>query len=192
MAIAKNGVTANTPKEVLFGHGVFYKNLKFESNDWVGTLLGATSGGGKITITPEYTPIEVDGALVKVKGFTKKTGEAGVMELTMTEANEGLIKEQLHLVEDTENSVTGYKKLVTKADLTDDDYLENIAFVGKRLDGQNIIVIMENALCTSAFEVEAKNKTQGTYAMTFECSADPESGDLEKLPISIYVPTATI
>lgn len=192
MALKNHGVTANTPKEILFGAGVFYKNLKFETNNWAGTVLGATNGGGKIAITPEYVPLEADGVTVKVKGMTKKVAEAGSMEINLTEINEGLVKTALHLEADETNSVTGFTKLVTKADITEDDYLENIAFVGKRNDGKNIIVIMPNALCTSALELEGANKEQGTYALTFECHADLTAEDMTKLPIEIYTPVASV
>ena len=37
-------------------------------------VLGATSGGNKLSIVSELMQIEVDGALVKVKGFTHKVG----------------------------------------------------------------------------------------------------------------------
>ena len=37
--------------------------------------MGATSGGSKLSIIPEVTKIEVDGALVAAKGLTVKTGE---------------------------------------------------------------------------------------------------------------------
>ena len=38
-------------------------------------VLGATSGGNKLTIASELEPIEVDGATVTVKGMTQNIGE---------------------------------------------------------------------------------------------------------------------
>lgn len=187
-----HGITENTPKEILFGAGVYYKNLKFNSNAWEGVILGATKGGGKIAITPEYLPLEVDGASVKVKGMTKKVAEAGNMEINLTEINEGLVKTALHLEADDTEQISGYTKLVTKANIEDEDYLENIAFVGERNDGKKIIVIMPNALCTSALELNGVNKEQGSYALNFECHADLTADDLTKLPIEIYTPVASV
>lgn len=187
-----HGITENTPKEILFGAGVYYKNLKFSGNAWTGDILGATKGGGKIAITPEYVPLEVDGASVKVKGLTKKVAEAGNMEVNLTEINEGIVKRALHLKEDETASVEGYTKLVTKENVEDEDYLENIAFVGERNDGKKIIVVMPNALCTSALELNGVNKEQGSYALNFECHADLTADNLTKLPIEIYTPVASV
>ena len=188
--LAKHGLTATTPKNLLFSAGVYYKNLKWQTSSWQGTVLGATSGGGTLSITPEYTDAELDGATVKVKGATFKTGETATMEINLTEIVEGTIAEGLHLEKDTSANVTGYTKYKTKEQIDDDDYLENIAFVGTLTDGRQVIVIMENALCTGAFELEGKNKTQATFSLTFECSADFSQESLNHLPVSIYFPTA--
>ena len=54
-----SGVTENTPKSIMLGAGTLYKNLKFTAGasggqgSWGGTVIGATSGGTKLTITPE-------------------------------------------------------------------------------------------------------------------------------------------
>lgn len=188
MALLEHGITNDTPKNLLFSAGVFYKNLVYAEKEWNGTLLGATSGGGKLSITPEYVDAELDGANVKVKGAKFKMGETAQIEATMTEISEGVIKDALHLVEDTSFSDTSYKKYDTQKNINDSDYLTNIAFVGTLTSGKQVIVIMDNALCTSAFEIEGKNKTQATYTCTFECHASVEQSDLNHLPIHIYFP----
>jgi hypothetical protein len=89
----KTGVTANTPKNILFGAGTIHKNLKYEGDAWNFTesLMGATSGGSKLSIIPEVTSIEVDGALVKAKGLTVKTGETATMEINFIELKTSFI-----------------------------------------------------------------------------------------------------
>lgn len=72
-------------------------------------------------------------------------------------------------------------------DVEDGDYLQNIAFVGKTLGGKNIIVIMDNALCTSGLESNGENKKEGVGTYTFACHADLDS-DLDTLPYHIYYP----
>lgn len=49
---------------------------------------------------------------------------------------------------------------------------------------------MDNALCTSGFEAEGKNKEGAVGKYTFECHADLES-DLDTLPYHIYYPKVT-
>lgn len=189
--LKKHGLTAATPQNLLFSAGVYYKNLKWQTSAWQGTILGATSGGGTLSITPEYTDAELDGATVKIKGATFKTGETATMEINLTEIVEGTVAEGLHLEKDTSGTaVTGYTKYKTKEQISEDDYLENIAFVGTLTDGRQVIVIMENAICTGAFELEGKNKTQATFALTYECTADIAQESLNHLPVYIYFPTA--
>lgn len=190
-ALKTHGITADTPKNLLFSAGTFYKNLEYKTNAWVGDILGATSGGGKLSITPEYVDAELDGATVAVKGAKFKVGETASIEANFTEIMEGRVVEALHLQEDTTKTVTGYKVFKSKAILDDDDFLKNIAFVGTLTDGRQVIVILPNALCTSAFELEGKNKTQATYTCTFECHADITQDDLYHLPYEIYFPNAT-
>lgn len=50
---------------------------------------------------------------------------------------------------------------------------------------------MENAICTSAFEVEGKNKETSVVNTIFEASADFEKGVYDTLPIYIFYPEKT-
>lgn len=188
MSLKNHGITSETIKKLILGAGVIYKNLKYDSNAWTGTVIGATSGGIKFHYEAQWLDVAVDGATVLVKGVSKqKVGESATLEGKMTEVTEQILVDSLHLVEETSEDAT-YKKYVTKSNITEDDYLENIAYVGKLSNGQNIIIIMPNALCTEAFEIEAKNAEQATFAVKFECTADLTNDTLDKLDIEIYYP----
>lgn len=188
----KTGVSANTPKNIMFGAGTIHKGLKYTGNAWNfdSTIVGATSGGSKLSIVPEITNIEVDGALVKAKGLTVKTGETASMEINFIELTKDIIKTATIGADGTSDDATNYDVIESKANITTGDYWENIAFVGKTLEGKNIIAIMDNALCTSGFEQEGKNKEGAVGKYTFECHADLTS-DLDKLPWHIYYPKAS-
>jgi hypothetical protein len=187
----KTGVSANTPKNILFGAGTIHKGLKYTTNTWnfANSIVGATSGGSKLSIIPEVTKVEVDGALVAAKGLSVKTGETATMEINFIELTEDIIKSAT-LGQAGTSDDTNYNVIVPKADIQEGDYWENIAFVGKTLDGENIIAILENALCTSGFEQEGKNKEGAVGKYTFECHAEL-TGDLDTLPWKIYYPKAT-
>lgn len=149
-------------------------------------VLGATSGGNKLSILSELTPIEVDGALVKVKGLTQKTGETGSLETNLAQhTKESFIRAIIG--KEVESLIKGYTQLTTKSLIEASDYLENIAFVGTMSDGTECIVIMENALCTSGLELEPKNKETAVLKATFECNADFDDAH-DTLPIYIFVP----
>lgn len=155
-------------------------------DDAAENVLGATSGGNKLSIMSEITQIEVDGALVKVKGLTQKQGETGTLETNLAQhTKESFIRSIIG----TEQSslIKGYAQLTTKALIEASDYLDNIAYVGTMSDGTECIIIMENALCTSGFELEAKNKETAVLKATFECNADFDDAH-DTLPIYIFVP----
>lgn len=191
MPIVKHGITENTPKNILFGAGTYYKGLTWSSTKWEGTCIGATSGGGKISIAGEYVTIELDGALVKVKGLTIKQGGTATMEVNMAELSGDTIKMGTNFKEG-ESDATGYKVYVDKPNIEEGDYLDNFGFVGKTADGsKDIIVIFESAICTSAFEMEPKGKENAVLKLTLEAYAE-NSGDLDTIPVKIYYPNAAI
>lgn len=154
------------------------------------TIIGATSGGSKVTIKPEVTDVEVDGALVKVKDFSIKTGETASMEINFIEINQEIMKSAI-IGEILDVDHNDFEIMATKPDIEEDDYFDNITFVGKTLDKRDIIVIMGNAICTSGFETEGKNKEAGIGKYTFESHADLDS-DLDRLPVYILYPKASV
>lgn len=197
MALKKHGITTETIKKMILGAGVIYKNLKYNSQGssgapgWEGTVLGATSGGIKFSWEATWLDIEVDGATVLVKGVSKqKVGETASIEGQMTELTEDILVTAMHLVKDTSED-TNYTKYVSKENVDEEDYLENIAYVGTLSNGDNVIIILPNAICTEAFELETKNSEQTTFAVKFDCTADLENDSLNKLDIEIYYPKVT-
>lgn len=188
----KTGVSANTPKNIMFGAGTIHKGLKYAGSSWNfdETIICATSGGSKLSIVPEITNIEVDGALVKAKGLTVKTGETATMEINFLELTKDIIKAATIGADGTSDDASNYDLIESKANIATGDYWENIAFVGKTLEGKNIIAILDNALCTSGFEQEGKNKEGAVGKYTFECHAELTS-DLDTLPWHIYYPKAS-
>lgn len=186
----KTGVTANTTKNIMFGAGTIHKNLKYTTTKWNfdESIIGATQGGSKLSIKPEYTKIEADGALVAVKGLKVKTGETATMEINFLELSKDILMSAVggKAGASTDNT---YDLIESKPDIAEGDYLENIAFVGNTLEGKHIIVILDNALCTSGFEADERNKEAGVVTLTFECHATISS-DLDTLPYHIYYPKA--
>lgn len=186
--IGKHGISATTPENILLGAGTWHRNLKFADGQWTGDILGATKGGGKISIAGEFVPIEVDGALVKVKGLVVKQGGTVTCEVNYAELSTDVMK-MATLFEEGESDAEGFTMLKDKAAISEGDYVENFGFVGYTANNaKQIIFIMENALCTSGMELEAKPKEQAVVKLTMEAYANNE-GDLDTLPVKIYYPT---
>lgn len=186
----KTGVSTNTPKNIMFGAGTIHKNLVYDSTNHAwnfdASIIGATSGGSKLTIVPEITTVEADGALVRVKGLDVKTGETAEMEINLLELTKEIIKASV-IGADGSSADTSYDLIESKANIESGDYFTNIAFVGKTLDGRNIIAILDNAICTSGFEASGTNKEGAVGTYTFASSAELSS-DLDTLPYHIYYP----
>ena len=161
-----------------------------EWDDSEENVLGATSGGNKFSIASEQMPIEVDGATVRIKGLTQKTGETGSIETNLAQHTVESFKRAI-VGKEVKSLIKGYTQIVTKPLIELSDYLDNIAYVGTKTDGTEIIIIMENAICTSAFEVEGKNKETSVVNTIFEASADFEKGVYDTLPIYIFYPEKT-
>ena len=189
--MGKHGVSTATPENILLGAGTIHKNLKWEANKWTGDIIGATSGGNKVSISGEIKDIELDGALVKVKGLAVKQGGTATMEVNFAELNADILQ-KASLFTTGESDATGYTMLVDKADIREGDYVENFGFVGKTANGKkDIVVIFENGLCTSGLELEGKNKENSVIKMTIEAYANNE-GDLDTLPVKIYYPETAL
>ena len=190
--LKSSGITADTPKNIMLGAGTIHKGLKLENGKWnfEESLIGATSGGAKASIVPEVTDIEVDGALVAVKGLRVKTGEKATIEVNFVEMTPDILKMVTIGEVAVSEEYEGYTEIKSKARIEEGDYLEKFAYVGKKTDGTPIIIIFDQCICTSGLEVEGKNKEAGVFAGTFECVADV-SPEADTLPWHILYPTAT-
>ncbi len=191
--LKKSGITETTPKSLLLGAGTIYKNLKWdnEKSTWNGDIFGATSGGNSFKLVPNIVTIEVDGAVVDTKGLTHKQGETAELTINLVEVNPNSLKLAM-IGEEVTSEATGFTKLATKSVIEDSDYIDNVAFVGFLVDDTPIIIIMENALCTSGLELSGKNKEATVIPATFKpYAAFDANTSQDRLPVYIYYPTPT-
>lgn len=174
----------------MLGAGTIHKGLKFNAGAWnfEESLICATSGGSKLSIVPEFYDVPVDGALVKVKGLTVKTGETATIEINPIELKPEILNMAVIGDAKVSETATGYTEMTSRAIINEGDYVKDLAYVGKTIEGKPIIIVFDYALCTSGLELEGKNKEAAVPKFTFECFADltPEA---DTLPWHIYYPT---
>ena len=192
MALVKHGITKETPSNIPLGAGAWFKNLTYEEGTgWGGTVLGATSGGSSIKITPGISNIEIDGAVALAKGLAVMQGGTGEAEVNFAEINKDILTmTTLGEVVSGEggNAVEGFDCIQTKNAITEGDYITNLGFVGYTADqSKQIIVVMDYALCTSGLQFDAKNKENTVVKATFTAYGDLET-NLDRVPIRIYYP----
>ena len=196
MALQTTGYTESTPQHYWVDAGAVYKNLKWDKSakEWKGTLLGATSDGNKVSIEQEYRKIEIDGVFVEAVGQKVLKGSKASMEINVKEITAENIRMAINgairkIEEDTEEAPQGYTVVEGKGKLEDKDYLENIALVGTMSGSeQPIIVILDNALCTSGLDTETKDDDEAVLKMKFEAHASAKQVADRKVPARIYFP----
>lgn len=186
----KTGITQGTPSRIQFGAGVYFSGVTYSETvaptktEMLAGIIGATQDGGKLTITPEFFAPELDGALVAVKELQNKVGETAVMETTMVEVSAERIAKTV--IGKISESADGEYDVITSSELRAGHFFEGFGYYGELLDGRPFIVVFKNALCTSGFPLESKNKENGKYAGTFECQSDIAYG-VTNLPYAIFI-----
>ena len=189
MAI-NSGITQGTPSRIAFGAGVFFQGVTYDpkvaptEEKIIAGIMGATQEGGKITITPEFFEPELDGKLVKVKELMQKVGETAVMETSMVELTaETIAKSVIGTIGATTD---GNYDVIQSSELRSGHFYEGFGYYGELLDGRPFICVFKNALKTSGFGLEGKNKENGKFAGTFECVSDIAFG-VNKLPYALFL-----
>ena len=188
--MSANGITQGTPSKILFGAGFYFKGLTYDEKvaptleAMKAAVIGATQEGGTLTITPEFFAPELDGATVAVKELQKKVGETAQMEVSFAELTAEMVANMAIGVNNA--STDGNYDVVTSSELGEGHFYKGFGFYGELMDGRPVIILFKNALCTSGFTTDAKNKTNSLFKGTFVCQSDIEYG-VTKLPYAIFI-----
>lgn len=186
----KTGITAGTPAKILFGAGVYFQGVEYSEavapteEAIKAAIIGATQEGGTLTITPEFFAPELDGATVAVMELQQKVGETAQMDISYAELTAELMA---NMVIGTVGETTDKEyDVVTSSVLKSGHFYKGFGFYGEFLDGRPIIILFKNALCTSGFTTDSKNKTNSVFKGTMACHSDIEFGTT-KLPYAIFI-----
>lgn len=169
-----------------FNSGTAYYEEYYEG--YGGEKIGATKDGTKVTVTPEYTDIEVDGILVKMEGLTRKTGEKATIEAVVLDMSVENVALALNGEVDYLDSESGNSdpNVRTKSEIEEGDYIEDLALVANKIgSGDKVIVWFKKALCTSGLDLDMKNKSVAGNKYTFEAYAEQSDENVDTLPIKI-------
>lgn len=186
----KTGITSGTPSKILFGAGVYFQGVEYSETvapteeAIKAAIIGATQEGGTFTITPEFFAPELDGATVAIMELQNKVGETAQMDVSYAELTPDLVAKQV--IGTVGESTDGEYDVVTSSILKKDHFYKGFGFYGNFLDGRPIIILFKNALCTSGFTTDSKNKTNSIFKGTMACQSDIEYGTT-KLPYAIFI-----
>ena len=186
----KTGITAGTPSKILFGAGVYFHGVEYDElvapteEAIKAAIIGATQEGGTLTITPEFFAPELDGATVSVMELQNKVGEVAQMDISYAELTAELMSKMV--IGAVGESTDKMYDVVTSSVLKKDHFYKGFGYYGEFLDGRPIIILFKNALCTSGFTTDSKNKTNSVFKGTVACQSDIAYGTT-KLPYAIFI-----
>ena len=187
------GLKSTSKKNFQLDAGALYKNWSIGTDTPANAsskLIGATQGGATIAITPEIRQMEVDGAKGAVKGLEVIESWAATLTATVKEITPASIQLALADSAVSTTAVTGYTKIVPGEDLTDEDYLTNVAWVGKLLGASDpIVIILKNAVSLNGWNLQVQDKNEGGVPLVL--TAHYDVADLDDVPIEIYMPTVS-
>ena len=186
----KTGITTGTPAKIMFGAGVYFQGVEYSEavapteEAIKAAIIGATQEGGTMTITPEFFAPELDGATVSIMELQNKVGETAQMDISYAEMTADLMSKMV--IGAVGESTDGEYDVVTSSILKKDHFYKGFGFYGEFLDGRPIIILFKNALCTSGFTTDSKNKTNSVFKGTMACQSDIAYGTT-KLPYAIFI-----
>lgn len=185
-----SGITTGTPSKIPFGAGVYFTGVTYNEQvapteeEIKAAIIGATQDGGTLTITPEFFQPELDGATVAIKELQQKVAETAQMETSFAELTaETVAKFVVGKVGETTDKEYD---VITSSGLRAGHFYDGFGYYGRYIDGRPLIILFKQALCTSGFTTEAKNKTNSIFKGTFACQSDIEYSTT-KLPYAIFI-----
>lgn len=163
--------------------GAFFKNANYSSianagalktaiaaaltgaSGALGTLLGATRGGGSFTVTREMRQPDLDGRRYGFKGDTFVDSVDAQLSTTLVEITPDNLVAALGSATVTGTAPKQTIKLGTAIDT--DDYLTNICWVGDLADGRYVLICLNNALNQADLSLTFADKNEGTLPVEF-------------------------
>lgn len=200
---APGGTTAlrsDTFNKLQLNAGILLKNLTYSSvtdsaalktaianivsggTSPIGTMIGATRGGGTFTVTRELRTPEIDGMRYGFKGSDFVDSADAYISTTLVEVTPDNITDLLGSGKKTTSGKVTTIKMDTAIDAA--DYLTNICWVGDLADGQMVLICLKNAINTADFTFTYTDKGEGTLAVEFHARQATVS-DYDEAPFEV-------
>ena len=192
---------ADTFNNLQLNAGILLKNLSYDSvtdatalktaianiisggSNPIGTLIGATRGGGTFTVTRETRTPEIDGMRYGFKGSDFVDSADAYLSTTLVEITPQNMQDLLSA--GTTATPSGKKTTVKmNTAIGTSDYLTNICWVGDLADGQLVLICLKNAINTADFTFTYTDKGEGTLAAEFH-ARQANVGDYDYAPFEV-------
>lgn len=198
LGLQKTGYMADTPEKYLIDAATLYKNLVYDatSGTYTGELVGATNGGVEIDITQKYRDVEVDGTYwTPVKGNKALSNTEVVAKTSIKEFTAETLRMSINgtsrVVSDVNEAPKGYEIVEGKRYVEDDDYIGNLAVVGKISGTEKPIIFwLDNCLATAGAKIKTEDDKEAEIPVEFTAHADYDQLSNDVLPYRIVFPTS--
>lgn len=187
-------IPVNTFQQLQMNAGYFAKNFDpadgaVEQDD----ILGATSGGANITVTPSYVDLGED--IDNCPKNTKELKQLKSWEIkgsgTLVTMNPEIARMFVGAADIDESDAT---KITPRMTLSQSDFAD-LWLIGDYSDkngaqnGGFIAIHLINALSTGGFQIQTTDKAKGQFA--FEFTAHQSIATPDVVPVEIYVKAGT-
>lgn len=193
-----NGITKKTMEHIQMDAGAVFKNFDIETDTYetakaAGKLLFATQGGNEFSAAAEFRHLEIDGKRSQIKGDAFIDNWVVTLKTTTIETTVEAIKNALGVASTDTSEIDGYTKITGENYILDDDYLDNVTWIG-RIKGSEkpIIIQVLNAMSESGLTYTVADKGNATIETTFTANGDIDDYESDNVsaPFAIYYPTS--
>jgi hypothetical protein len=159
-----SGFTSTTVDNLLLDAGYLFYN--FDEVTGEGTALGATKGGSELAIEIELRQPEIDGTKGRFKGGQLVVSENAQLTVNLAEVT----AKNLSLALPTSSlDTTGIDKdvITSKGKIELTDYLDNVAFVGKKANGDEVVIMLFNVISLEGLAMTFEDNNEATLPIVF-------------------------
>lgn len=193
-----SGFSKYTPDSLLLDAGAFFKDFKVGVDTYTtakaaGKCLGATQKGGEFSTKSNIRRLEIDGVKTRTKGDTLIDGWECYIKATFIEMTKEMLMCSLGAADEKTAAVDGYDKITGRSTILDEDYIENITWVGCLLgEDKPVIIQVYNGFNENGLTMAVADKDNAKLEVQFFGNNAPDdySSDNEiEPPFAIYRPT---
>ncbi|MGE7689678.1 hypothetical protein ACQKMI_10720 [Lysinibacillus sp. NPDC097214] len=193
MTLNTRNYSGDIVNRIMLDAGAIYINTKFVDGKFTGTALGATQGGNEFSLDTEIRSIGVDGVKGLAKGLNVKETETPKLKVNLLEITARNLALAIAGSNLDTTSDQAYDILTGKSSISLDDYLDNIAFVGRlgvEEGNKPVIIVVENVLQLDPIAIKTTDKGEVVLALNFTGHYADENILNGTPPYKIYYPKA--
>lgn len=170
--MGQHGITTTTTSNMIINAGAIYKNYG-ETDE---ALIGATGDGNSFTIEQDIREVEIDGSFGPIKGGRRIVRSVAKIETNLIEMSKDSFLMALVGSDAEENTTDGTWDITRTSNITNDDYITNIAVVGTVSGSATpVVCLIKNALADDEFSIEMNDEEEAMLTVQFTAHYDPSA-----------------